>query len=69
MKLFNLHVLDVIHRSFVIFLSGITLYGVVGIGHLIYKRREKLRTIEDQIRQGVLPSTSSKTPVSQDKRA
>ncbi|KTW28603.1 uncharacterized protein T551_02453 [Pneumocystis jirovecii RU7] len=68
MKLFNLPVLDVIHRSFVILLCGTTLYGAVGIGHLIYNRRNKLKAIEDQIRQGILPPTPVKTPAPEDKR-
>ncbi|KAG4306281.1 hypothetical protein PORY_000269 [Pneumocystis oryctolagi] len=69
MKIFNLSFLDIIHRSFVILLSGTTLYGAVGIGYLIYKRKEKLKVIEDQIRRGILPPTPVKTPISDDKRA
>lgn len=68
MKRLNIGLLDIVHRSFILLLSGLTVYGTIGIGYLVYKRREKLRNIEDQIHKGILPATPDQAPVSHSKR-
>ncbi|QSL64638.1 hypothetical protein MERGE_001940 [Pneumocystis wakefieldiae] len=68
MRRFNLGFADIVHRSLVVFLSGLTVYGTLNIGYLLYKRKKKLKTIEDQIRQGLLPPTPVKKSTSHDKQ-
>ncbi|EMR10781.1 hypothetical protein PNEG_00929 [Pneumocystis murina B123] len=67
MKVFNLRLSDIIHRSLVVFLSGLSVYGTVNVGYLLYKRKKKLKIIEDQIREGLLPPTPVKKSTSHDK--
>ncbi|KTW30283.1 hypothetical protein T552_00758 [Pneumocystis carinii B80] len=67
MKVFGLGFFDIIHRSFIIFLSGLTVYGTVNVGYLLYKRKKKIKTIEDQIREGLLPPIPVKKSISHDK--